>query len=175
MKRWDAIALVLVIGAAVMGCSVFMGEDGKAYGQLSIVTGYGLYESKIVESYDGSSGLPDSFYLDTKYEYDDGDYDFYYRLTDGYSYMSNFQYVEFTVEVNKGAILKDGKDKNFTMLLDWYDYDTPGLKIIGDNGVSTIQEDGSMVYSNGELSITAKNTRVNELPNGAVPLRVMKK
>lgn len=168
--RWALIALVLGLSAA--GCSVFQGEDGSVEGRIADYNGIGYYynfEIYIVDGYD--TGIPDEAQWNEYYEIDPDTYAFDAYSYNYYGYYDGYR-VTYKVTADKGAFLRDGKDKQFTITL-YPSYATEtGLKITGNGGVSETKPDGSVVFNNGTITVEARIKKLDKLPEGAVKLDI---
>lgn len=165
------LVMVALFTALVMfaGCK---GEDGKLYGE------YDYPSDCYITGYLG--GFPTGYIsANTNYEIQAGTYEVYYRLEDSYFYYpssSKYWYAQYTVTINKGAILQDGADKYFTLYLGYYGLSvTSGDATITNDGVTynkhapltTKQESGSqMIWTSedGAVTVTVTNEIVQDIP-----------
>ncbi|MFA6508641.1 MAG: hypothetical protein WCT14_21255 [Treponemataceae bacterium] len=165
LKRLMLALLVSVAVFGSSGCTLLAGSDGAAYGSYDW-PGYTLQTVNFVSN----SGFPTGATYNVYYKFTPGSYYFYYRIYDGYSYSpyssGSYEYVSYTVSVNKGSLFTDGIDKYFDIYLGYYGEYYYGFNIKG-MGEPVVNADGSRVYSNAGYTITLKTSKVDTLPVGA--------
>jgi len=135
MKRIGLVAFLVFALGLLGGCSIFLGPDGKVYGEYDWNGSYGLDSWGLhPTSYAPTSGFPSGATYLTKYEIQPGSYYFWYQLDDGTNYYpgpggwltsdlvatgADAWYVSYTVTANPNGFFTTGAEKDFLIYLDF--------------------------------------------------------